>query len=195
MSHRILIIDGHPDPKGTHFVHELADFYRQGAKEGGHDVRLVRVGALRFPLLRSASAYVSGKVPKAIADVQKSITWADHIVVLYPLWLGSLPAMLKGLLEQVMRPGFGFEQQGGGRRPKRLLKGRSARLVVTKGMPELFDEVDRSEHSIRSLASDVLGLCGIRPVRTTVLEGADTMKDVERDKARYDMRRLGARAR
>jgi len=120
---------------------------------------------------------------------------ADHIVVLYPLWLGTLPAMLKGLLEQVMRPGFGFEKQGGGRRPKRLLKGRSARLVVTKGMPELFDEVDRSEHSIRSLASDILGLCGIGPVRTTVLEGADTMKDVERDKARYDMRRLGARAR
>jgi putative NADPH-quinone reductase len=195
MSHRILIIDGHPDPKGTHLVHELADFYRHGAKEGGHAVRLVRVGALRFPLLRNANAYVSSKVPKAIVDVQKSITWADHIVVLYPLWLGSLPAVLKGLLEQVMRPGFAFEKQGGGRHPKRLLKGRSARIIVTKGMPELFDEVDRSEHSIRSLATDILGLCGIRPVRTTVLQGTDTMKDVERQKAHYDMRRLGARAR
>ena len=195
MKNRILIIDGHPDPTGGHFVHELADFYRQGAREGGHDVKVIRVGELRFPLLRNAKSYLKGKVPPSILTAQKAITWADHIVVLYPLWLGSLPAMLKGLLEQVMRPGFAFEKQGGGRHPKRLLKGRSARLVVTKGMPELFDEVDRSEHSIRSLASDVLGLCGIRPVRTTVLEGADTMKDVERDKARYDMRRLGARAR
>jgi putative NADPH-quinone reductase len=195
MAHRILIIDGHPDPAGAHFVHELADFYRRGAKEGGHEVRLVRVGALRFPLLKNASAYVRGKVPASIAAAQKSIVWADHVVVLYPLWLGALPAKLKGFLEQVMRPGFAFETQGGGRHPKRLLKGRTARLVVTKGMPELFDEVDRSEHSIRSLASDVLGLCGIRPVRTTVLAGTDTMKDVEREKARYDMRRLGARAR
>ena len=195
MSKRILIIDGHPDSADTHFVHELAAFYRQGAKEGGHQVRTLRVAELRFPLLRNARAYVRGKVPPAIVAAQKSILWADHVVVLYPLWLGTLPALLKGFLEQVMRPGFAFEKATGGRHPKRLLKGRTARIVVTKGMPELFDEVDRSEHSIRSLASDVLGLCGIRPVRTTVLEGADTMRDVERDKARYDMRRLGARAR
>jgi|OpeIllAssembly_1097287.scaffolds.fasta_scaffold143248_2 putative NADPH-quinone reductase len=195
MTHRILIIDGHPDPAGSHFVHELADYYRHGAKEGGHDVRLIRVGALRFPLLRNSKAYVTGKVPAAIVAAQKSIKWADHIVVLYPLWLGTLPAKLKGFLEQVMRPGFAFAQQGGGRRPAKLLKGRTARLVITKGMPELFDQVDRSEHSIRSLAADVLGLCGIHPVRTTVFEGSDTMKSVELDKARYDMRRLGALAR
>ena len=195
MTHRILIIDGHPDATGTHFVHELADFYRQGAKEGGHAVRLLRAGALRFPLLRNSRAFLSSKVPASIAAAQKSIAWADHIVVLYPLWFGTVPAKFKGFLEQVMRPGFAFEEKGGGRHPKRLLKGRSARIVITRGMPELFEEVDRSERSLHSVAKDVLGLAGVSPVRTMLIEGSDTMTDVEREKAHYDMRRLGALAR
>ncbi len=192
MKNRILIIDGHPDPKGPHFVHELADYYRQGAKEGGHQVRLLRVGALRFPLLTSSKAYLKGKVPASIVAAQKSIRWADHVVLLYPLWLGTLPAKLKGFIEQVLRPGFAFEQRGAGQHPRRLLGGRSARVVVTRGMPELFDEVDRSPRSIRNVAVEVLEICGVRPVRITVVEGAETMTDVERDKVHYDMRRLGA---
>jgi putative NADPH-quinone reductase len=194
MKNRILIIDGHPDPTGAHFVHELADFYRKGAKEGGHDVRLLSVGALRFPLLRNSKAYVSGKTPASIVTAQKAITWANHIVVFYPLWLGTMPAKLKGFLEQVMRPGFAFAERGADQRPQRLLKGRSARIVVTRGMPELFDEIDRTPRSIRNIASDVLELCGVRPVRIMVIEATEKMTDVERDKAHYDMRRLGALA-
>ena len=192
MSHKILIIDGHPDPKGPHFVHELADRYRQGAKEGGHEARVLRVGAMRFPLLRNDKAYVSGKVPDSIRAAQKLIAWADHIVVLYPMWLGTMPAKLKGFFEQVLRPGFAFTQRGPGEPPKRLLKGRSARIIVTRGMPGLFAEVDRSPRSIRNVASDVLSVCGVRPVRTMVLGGTDTLTVAQRDKAQYDMRRLGA---
>ena len=195
MKNRILIIDGHPDPKGPHFVHELADFYRQGAKEGGHEVKVLRVGALRFPLLTSGKAYLKGKVPASIVAAQKLIRWSDHVVLLYPLWLGTLPAKLKGFIEQVLRPGFAFEPRGPGQHPRRLLKGRSARIVVTRGMPELFDEVDRTPRSIRNVAADVLAVCGVRPVRISVIEGPEMMTEVERDKAHYDMRRLGATAR
>ena len=192
MKNRILIIDGHPDSKGPHFVHELADFYRQGAKEGGHDVKVLRVGALRFPLLKSSKAYLKGKVPASIVAAQKLIRWSDHVVLLYPLWLGTLPAKLKGFIEQVLRPGFAFEQRGAGQHPRRLLKGRSARIVVTRGMPELFGEVDRSPRSIRNVAADVLSICGVSPVRISVVDGAETLTEVERDKVHYDMRRLGA---
>jgi putative NADPH-quinone reductase len=192
MKNRILIIDGHPDPKGPHFVHELADFYRQGAKEGGHEVKVLRVGALRFPLLKSSNAYMKGKVPASILAAQKLIRWSDHVVLMYPLWLGTMPAKLKGFIEQLLRPGFAFEKRGAGQHPQRLLKGRSARIVVTRGMPELFDEVDRSPRSIRNVAGEVLSICGVRPVRISVIEGSETLTDVERDKVHYDMRRLGA---
>jgi putative NADPH-quinone reductase len=192
MNKRILIIDGHPDAKGSHFVHELAHFYREGAKEGGHDAKVLHVGALRFPLLTTSKAYLKGKVPASIVAAQRLIRWSDHVVLLYPLWLGTMPAKLKGFLEQVLRPGFAFESGGAGKRPHRLLKGRSARIIVTRGMPELFDEVDRSPRSIRNVAGDVLDVCGIRPVRITVIEGTETLSDVDREKAHYDMRRLGA---
>ncbi|HVN43300.1 MAG TPA: NAD(P)H-dependent oxidoreductase [Steroidobacteraceae bacterium] len=192
---RILIIDGHPDAEGQHFVHELAEFYRTGAKEGGHDVRMIKVGGLRFPLIKNSRSYLKSKVPESIAASQKSILWAEHVVMFYPLWLGTLPAKLKGFLEQVLRPGFAFAERGPGQHPRRLLKGRSARLVVTRGMPGLFDEVDRSPNSIRNVADEVLGLCGVKPVRIMVYEGAESMTDAERDKAHYDMRSLGANAR
>jgi putative NADPH-quinone reductase len=195
MKNRILIIDGHPDADGSHFVHELADFYRQGAKEGGHEIRILKVGALRFPLLRNGRAYLSGKLPASIAAAQKLVLWADHVVVLYPLWLGTLPAKLKGFLEQLLRPGFAFEKRGAGQPPKRLLKGRSARIIVTRGMPEFFSEVDRSPRSIRNVTADVLEVCGVRPVRVTVIDGPEVLTDVEREKIHYDMRRLGALAR
>lgn len=194
MKNRVLIIDGHPDPTGEHFVHELVEMYRQGTREGGHAARVLRVGELSFPLLRNSRAYLSGKVPASIAAAQKSILWADHIAVFYPLWLGTMPARLKGFLEQVLRPGFAFAVRGAGQHPTRLLKGRSARVIVTRGMPELFDEVDRSPRSIRNVAGEVLAICGVRPVRITVVEGVETLTDVERDKVHYDMRRLGAAA-
>ena len=195
MKNRILIIDGHPDPKGSHFVHELAEFYRHGAKEGGHKVRMLRVGEMRFPLLRSARAYLSGKVPPAIGKAQKSILWADHVVVLYPLWFGTMPAKLKGFIEQVLRPGFAFEERGEGQHPRRLLHGRSARIVVSRGMPSLFDEVDRSPRSIRNVVADVLEICGVKPVGVTVVEGVETLSDVGREQAHFEMRVLGAAAR
>jgi putative NADPH-quinone reductase len=195
MKSRILIIDGHPDPTGAHFVHELADLYRQGAREGGKDVRMIRVGALRFPLLRNANAYLKGKVPPSILAAQKAITWADHVVVLYPMWFGTMPAKLKGFLEQLLRPGFAFAGRAAGQPPRRLLKGRSARIIVTRGMPELFDEVDRTPRNLRRIAAEVLALCGVRPVRVTVIEGAETLTDAQREKVRFDIRRLGHVAR
>ena len=85
-----------------------------GAKEGGHAVRLLRIGDLRFPLIRNSRAYLSGETPESIRAAQKSIARADHIVLLYPMWLGTVPAKLKGFLEQVMRPGFASSGAGQG---------------------------------------------------------------------------------
>ena len=63
--------------------------------------------------------------------------WAQHWVFLFPLWHGTMPALLKGFLEHIFRPGFAMEYQKNGF-PKRLLAGRSARIVVTMGMPVLL---------------------------------------------------------
>ena len=55
MKPNILILDGHPDPCANRLIHALVDAYRQGAEQANHEVRVVRLADLTFPLLRSQS--------------------------------------------------------------------------------------------------------------------------------------------
>lgn len=109
---RILILQGHPDASERHFNHALADAYARGAEDHGHDVRRIDVGELDFPLLRSPTQWMEGLLPPGLTDAQNAIGWAQHIVIFFPLWLGGMPALLKGFLEQVARPGFAFHSEG-----------------------------------------------------------------------------------
>ena len=59
-------------------------------------------------------------------------------------------------------------------------------------MLELFDEVDGSASSVRNVIGDVLGLCGVKPVRISVVVGPEGLTGAQRDKIHYDMRRFGA---
>ena len=106
MGKRIAIIQGHPDPAGGHFGHALAEAYAHGAREGGHEVLTLEVAQMALPLLRSQSEWETGPAPAAVADAQRDIAWAQHAVIVFPLWLGDMPAVLKGFFEQVFRPGF-----------------------------------------------------------------------------------------
>ena len=168
MATRIAIIDGHPDRDRSHFVHALADAYADGAKEAGHDVRMVTVAELDFPILRSPAEWMEQRIPPGLADAAEAIAWAEHLVLLYPLWLGDVPALFKGFLEQVARPGTAFRHRGRGL-PEKLWKGRSARVTVTMGMPGLFYRLVYRAHSLKSLERNILKFVGVKPVRSTII--------------------------
>lgn len=168
MGRKILVIDAHPDSSHGRLVHALADQYARAAESGGHLVQVVRLCELDFPWLRSAKEF-AGRPVGVIGSQQEHIRWADHIVIIYPLWLGSMPALLKAYLEQVLRPGFAFAYGKGKALPKKLLSGKSARIVVTMGMPSLFYQLYYRSHSVRSLARNILGFVGFKPVRVTLI--------------------------
>jgi len=105
---RIVLIQGHPDVSARHLCHALAQAYAGGAADAGHTVRHVDVATIDFPLLRSQHEWELGRVPAQLRGAQDDIQWAQHIVLFFPLWLGDMPALLKGFLEQVARPGFAF---------------------------------------------------------------------------------------
>jgi putative NADPH-quinone reductase len=88
----ILIIDGHPDSDRNHFIHAAADAYAEGAAIA-HEVRRIDVSKLDFPLICSEADWKEGAVPAAIVKAQEALRWAEHVVILYPLWLGDVPAM------------------------------------------------------------------------------------------------------
>lgn len=170
MTHRILIIQGHPDTEAEHFGHGLASAYAEGARESGLEVELLTVAALEFPWLKSQADFEGGEPPESIRAVQKAIERADHLVLFYPLWLGDMPAILKAFLEQTFRPSFVTTSEAGmGGFGQRRLKGRSARVVVTMGMPALAYRWFYRAHSLKSLVRNVLRFCGLRPVRTTLI--------------------------
>src|SRR5688500_7677439 len=131
MAKRILIIAGHPDVTAGRYVHALADAYRKGAAAAGPDVRSIMVGNLTFGSARSSEDVQKGATPLAISEAQETVRWADHVVIIYPLWLGAMPGLLKTFFEQLLRPGFAFDAAKGKGLPRKLLKGRSARIIVT----------------------------------------------------------------
>lgn len=178
MARRIAIIHGHPDPRGGHFGGALAESYAGGAEAAGHEVRHIDVAKLEFPLLRTKEDWEQGEPPASIRAAQDTIRWAEHLVILYPLWAGDVPALLKGFLEQVFRPGFAVTQEPN-KRGEKMLKGRSAHIVVTMGMPAFFYRWYFRAHSLKSLKRNILGFAGIGPIRSSMIgmvEGSDAKR-------------------
>ena len=195
MSKRVLIIDGHPDAHAEHYLHALSTAYRDGAVAGGHTVRSIIVSELQFPLLRTKDDFESGSPTTSIRDCQEALSWADHVVILFPLWLGSMPALLKGFFEQLLRPGFAFAPSSRGGPQAKLLAGKSARIVITMGMPALFYRWYFRAHSLKALKRNVLGICGIWPVRSSVIGPVDSMNQAGRGNWLARVQRLGKCAR
>jgi len=169
MGKRILVIQGHPDPCQDHLCHTLAKAYASGAVGAGHEVRHTTVALLDFPLLRSQREWEHELLPATLRQAQADISWAQHLVIFFPLWLGDMPALFKGFLEQVARPGFAFGGDSNNPMRRKLLAGRSARVVVTMGMPAMLYRLYFGAHSIKSLRRNILRFVGIRPVRETLI--------------------------
>ena len=83
MAERILILDGHPDSAPERYVHALAEAYRGAAAAAGHEVLLVRLADLDFPLLRTQADYQRGEPSAAVRGAQEKFDWATHVVILY----------------------------------------------------------------------------------------------------------------
>lgn len=191
---RILLIQGHPDASARHLCHTLEEAYAAGAEAAGHTVHRVNVAALDFPLLRSQAEWVHGPLPATLASAQADIGWAQHVVFFFPLWLGDMPALLKGFLEQVARPEFAFGAGEAGPFGAKKLAGRSARVVVTMGMPALLYRWYFRAHSVRSLERNVLGFVGMAPVRKTLIGLVDRLSEDDVAQWKTHLDRLGAAA-
>ena len=186
----ILIINGHPDPSPDRLAAALATAYGEGAIQSGHKVRRLDIGALTFPLLREPQQFLTEPADAAIVSARREFLLADHLVFIFPLWLGGLPAAFKGFLEQIARAEFALGANGKGF-PLGKLKGRSARVIVTMGMPAPIYRIFFGAHGVKALESGMLGLSGIRPVRTSYFGAITDAKSGA--KAIAKARALGAR--
>ncbi|MDK2777451.1 MAG: NAD(P)H-dependent oxidoreductase [Pseudomonadota bacterium] len=187
---QILIIQGHPDSSVEHLGYRLAEAYVRGAQQAGHHLEQIEVATLDFPVLRSEDEWKNGDPAADIRAAQQALRRATHIVIFYPLWLGGMPALLKAFLEQLLRPGFAFQYGKNGSWHKDL-HGRSARVVVTMGMPGLVYRWFYRAHTLRSLVRNILAFTGIGPTRTEVVGMVEAMPPARLQRLLARMEALG----
>lgn len=192
MAQKIAIIQGHPDPAGNRLLHAMADAYAEGAVAGGHEVRRIETAKLAFPLLRTQADFEGDALPAVLEQARDDMRWADHWVILFPLWHGTMPALFKGFLEQIFRPGFTMEYREKAF-PRQLLAGRSARIVVTMGMPVFFYRWYFGAYGVRGFERSMLRFAGIRPVRESFF-GLYSANEKTRARWIDRMRDLGRRS-
>ncbi|SCG50547.1 NAD(P)H-dependent oxidoreductase [Micromonospora coxensis] len=187
---RILVIDGHPDAGS--FSDALARAYVEGARSGGHDVRLLRLREMRFePVLHGGFTHPQPLEP-ALVEAQQAIRWCQHLVIVTPCWWWSVPALLKGFIDRVFLPGFGVVYLDRFPYLRKLLKGRSARVIYTQNSPQLLALFAREDLFWRFMRRGFLRHCGFRPARRTVLAGMKNAGPRQRDLWLMRVRRLGA---
>lgn len=195
MSKHILIIQGHPDSDDRHLCHSLADAYRHGAREAGFEVDMIDVATLDFPVLRSGDEWKERDAPRALEDAQKKILKADHLVIIYPLWLGTMPALLKAFFEQTVRPSMVPGDKDSLGHLRSLLTGKSGRIIVTMGMPALAYRLWFRMHSVKSLQRNILGFVGVGPIFTSLIGLVDNMTPKRAERLMSQMTLLGRSAR
>ncbi|CAM3638060.1 NAD(P)H-dependent oxidoreductase [Paracidovorax anthurii] len=167
MSRKITVILGHPD--SSSFCGALAERYAAAARAAGHEVRLLKLGDMDFdPILRHGYQRVQPLEPD-LQEVSDAILWARHLVFVYPIWWGSIPALLKGMLDRVLLPGYAFRMRKDSPWWDKLLAGRSADLIVTMDTPPWYYRLIYSMPGHHQMKKTILEYCGVKPVRITAL--------------------------
>ncbi len=162
---KILLILG--TPKRDSLCHALAEAYARGARARGHVVHELRLGELQFdPLLHEGYAQSQALEPDLL-EAQRQIHWAEHLVFVYPVWWGGVPALLKGFFDRTFLPGFAFKYRNRSQLWDKLLSGRTADLLVTLDTPPWYFRWIYGAPAHRQMVRTTLGFCGIRTRRVS----------------------------
>lgn len=193
MKKPIAIVQGHVDPRGRQLGRALAGAYATSAEAAGFPVEVIDVLRLKRPLL-GAAAHAERAVPgPAIRDAQAAIARATHVVIFCPLWLGTMPVLLRDFWAQVFQAAeisASTEVSPDGL-PAHAPRRKSARIVMTLGMPAVFYRSYFGTYELKSLERDFLGFCGIGRIRENLVGAVETQDAQRRDKWLERMRGLG----
>jgi putative NADPH-quinone reductase len=186
---KILIINGHPDKESFNFA--LAESYKKGAMASGAEVKDIHIRDLNFnPNLQFGYRKRTALEPD-LMDVQEKIKWAEHLVWIYPVWWGSVPAIMKGFIDRVFLPGFAFQKRKNSVWWDKLLKNKSARIISTLDQPPWYYWLVYQQPSYHAMKKLTLQFCGISPVRTTTIGPIRLSKESYRQNWLKKVEKLG----
>lgn len=164
---KILIIQGHPDSESYNTA--LAEAYKKGAITAGAEVQEIVIRDLDFnPNLQFGYRKRTELEPDLLAAWEK-IKWAEHLVWIYPVWWGGLPAIMKGFIDRLFLPGFAFKKRENSVWWDKFLTGKSARIISTLDQPALYYWLINRRPSYYAMKKLTLNFVGISPVKATTI--------------------------
>lgn len=164
MQKRVLVILGHPNARS--FCGAMSQQYAEAARAAGHQVRVMALGELLFdPVLHEGYNQVQA-LEADLQAAQAQLLWAEHVVLVFPIWWGGIPALLKGFIDRVFLPGFAFKYRTDSPFPAKLLKGRSADLLVSMDTPPWYYRWVYAMPGLHQVRRTTLAFCGIKARKT-----------------------------
>lgn len=162
------------------YCEALGRAYQRGAESGGHEVRLFLLGEMQFDaVLREGYRREQPLEPDLIA-ARDAFRAADHLVFVFPLWCGDMPAIMKGFLERLLQPDLLAFQKSGGGASFKIYKNKSARIIMTMGMPGWVYRWWFGAHALKLMKRNILNFVGISPVSSTVFGMIEAAGDEKR---------------
>ena len=189
---RILMILG--TPKTASLCSALGEAYAQGARDKGHVVRQLKLGEMSFdPILRGGYEHSQILEPDLL-EAQRQIHWAEHLVFVYPVWWGGIPALLKGFFDRTFLPGFAFKYRNRSQLWDKLLSGRTADLLVTMDTPPWYFRWIYGAPAHRQMIRTILGFSGIKTRRLSEFAPVRPSSEAQRQNWLRRAESLGSRA-
>jgi NAD(P)H dehydrogenase (quinone) len=186
---KILIINGHPDVESFNFA--LAAAYKKGAVAAGAEVQEILVRDLNFNPNLQFGYRKRTELEADLIESQVKIKWADHIVFVYPVWWGSVPAILKGFLDRTFLPGFAFQKRENSVWWDKLLTGKTGRIICTLDQPAWYYWLVYRQPSTFAMKKLVFEFCGIKPTGTTTIGPIRLSKPEFREKWLQKVEKFG----
>lgn len=158
----IFVIDCHP--KAQSFSQGLFEQYVKGAQDAGHQVRSMRLSDMEFEI-DLAQINEDDELEPCLVEFQQKLTWCDHVMLVFPLWWGFMPAKTKGLIDRAFLPQFAYAYQPDKALPQKLLTGRSADILVTSDTPNWYFKWLYKAGAFKIMRMQIFEFVGIKPVK------------------------------
>lgn len=186
---KILIINGHPDKES--FNYALSEAYKKGAKKSGAEIQEIRIRELNFNPNLAFGYRKRTELEPDLLHAQELIKWADHLVWIYPVWWGSVPAIMKGFIDRTFLPGFAFKKREGSVWWDKFLVGKTARIISTLDQPVWYYKLINGNPSNKAMKKLTLHFVGVKKVKTTTIGPLRLSKEEFRTKWLKKVERLG----
>ena len=188
---KILIINGHPDRESYNFA--LARAYQKGVERSGADHKIINISELNFNPNLQFGYRKRTELEPDLLQAQEHLSWADHIVWIYPVWWGSVPAIMKGFLDRVLLPGFAFKKREGSVWWDKYFTGKSSRIICTLDQPSWFYSLINRAPSHSAMKRLTMNFIGVKSVKITSIGPLRLSKDGFREKWLKKVEKLGER--